>query len=363
MSQGRWRKRPNHELEYLRGKVADLEEELAVLRQSDERPALLMGDASEDGDDVAGRWKRIADRQSEEANAAVLENLKLRAMLEGQIQVARCLEAAIDQQQRKAAGALPWQSNGSGRSRATSLSDELLFGLLDENMESQYSEIDAVLKASGLTHVNKELLGKIEVQQDAHGVSFHTGEVRVLPFSVPSMLRAISKFLSHGSADGRMVRCHKLLQEGDYLHATTVVQLQVTRSRRVKVKSRLVQRRFSEPDREVIVWIAYVEIEGSVFVRLQERGWVSLAPFHFRRRGAPGSSSPGCIMRTVVRVMPEATEFESEDETQTHVGEMTDLVVGTYHRNFGLMYQVLENLLVSDAMSGAEADEAASSSA
>lgn len=43
---------------------------------------------------------------------------------------------------------------------------------------------------------------------------------------------------------------------------------------------------------------------------------------------------------------PIATEFGSEEEEKQHIGEMTDLVVGTYHWNLGSLSQVLENLLM-----------------
>ncbi|KAF4033668.1 hypothetical protein GN244_ATG14376 [Phytophthora infestans] len=53
---------------------------------------------------------------------------------------------------------------------------------------------------------------------------------------------------------------------------------------------------------------------------------------------------------------PEMDEFDSEEEAKDHVGEVSDLVVGSYHRNFGLMYQIIENLLFRDS-TGGEADE------
>lgn len=73
MRQGRLRKRSNHELEYLRQQVIDLEEELEVLRQPDEETSQgLKLSAGE-------TWKCIATKQRGQANAALVENLKLRA--------------------------------------------------------------------------------------------------------------------------------------------------------------------------------------------------------------------------------------------------------------------------------------------
>ncbi|KAG6622069.1 Voltage-gated Ion Channel (VIC) Superfamily [Phytophthora cinnamomi] len=132
----RRRKRPKDELDYLRAKVADMEEELASLQTKPDvgspvsAAAIFNGDtgAAVDADADAGvdysrdvllSWKRIAERQKKEADRSVVENMRLRAMLEGQLNVARSLEAAIDQHQRDAAQSLP-TFNGSGTAGAPS---------------------------------------------------------------------------------------------------------------------------------------------------------------------------------------------------------------------------------------------------
>ncbi|POM69008.1 Hypothetical protein PHPALM_14755 [Phytophthora palmivora] len=49
-----------------------------------------------------------------------------------------------------------------------------------------------------------------------------------------------------------------------------------------------------------------------------------------------------------IQLIPEVSEFKSEQEAQMHVGEMTDLIVGTYHHNFGLVHEVAEKRLLSN---------------
>ncbi|KAF4320492.1 hypothetical protein BBO99_00004129 [Phytophthora kernoviae] len=179
--QGRWRKRPNHELEYLRQQVIDLEEELAVLHQPDTKLATLNTTGGLEIDNSDGRsWKCIAARQSEQADATLMENVKLRALLEGNLRVARALENAIDQHVRKVSRNLYWQSEEVEELRASTLPDELLFGLLNENIENQYSIIDSIFEASGVTHMTHSLCPKFQVQEGSRGATFHRGEVKIV---------------------------------------------------------------------------------------------------------------------------------------------------------------------------------------
>ncbi|RLN11175.1 hypothetical protein BBJ28_00014262 [Nothophytophthora sp. Chile5] len=362
----RRRKRPKDELDYLRVKVADLEEELAALGQSGANATETgtLSPPNGDGGELFVRWKQVADRQQEEANRAVVENLKLRAMLEGQLQVARSLEAAIDHHQREAAQTLPWQrvqasSNdepgGRRRPRATSVSDDLIFTQLNGNLEAQYAEVDAVLEASGLANVNHEVRSGIQAHRDVNGVSFVHEEARVLPFPVLAVNRAMWGCLRyHDTLNAKMGHVQMRVVNNDHLNATILDTLQLPKSNRINMATRIAIRRYFEADRVVVVWSSYVEIAGSVFVRLREKGYNSASTFDFQRgaRGPMECAMPGCILRGTVRVTPETVVFDSEEEAQTHIGEMTNLVVGTYHRNFGLLYQVVENLLLKDAMGG-----------
>lgn len=67
-------------------------------------------------------------------------------MLEGQIRVARTLEAAIDQHVMKRCRQMLWSSQEMGRPRASNLSDELICALLDYYLEEYYGRTDEVLE-------------------------------------------------------------------------------------------------------------------------------------------------------------------------------------------------------------------------
>ncbi|KAG1690647.1 hypothetical protein DVH05_027910 [Phytophthora capsici] len=341
--QGRLRKRPNHELEYLREKVASLEEELEVLRQPDSGVVSSM--ELEDGD----TWKSLAARQNELANAVLLDNVKLQTMLEGQLQVAQALKNAIDQHWKKLSQGRRWFTGEGKRPRASSLSDELLYALLEEDMANQYAVVDQVLGASAVAPEHYDFIPKLRIEQGIDGVSFHHQELRLLPFTVSTVVNALQSSLSHGDAGRPLTRVRKLWKSENYAQATTSVKLNLPNSRQAEVTARMVQRLFPEATRHVFIWSAYVEIEGSTFVRLEEKGWVTLEPYQFKTNG----STTGSKLHTVIRVTP-LLQFISDEDEKLHVGEMTDLVVDTYKRNFGLLYQVLENLMLDTAMNESE---------
>lgn len=310
------------------------------------------------------RWKQVAERQKEEANRTVVENLKLRAMLKGQIEIAKRLEAAIaDHQQEAAAQAFPWNTvkkefdveeeegveGASRRPRAPSIADEVIFAELNGSLEAQYAQVDSLFEANGIADVYREMLGKVSLKQDMSGISFAHKEVRLMPFSMQAVARVMWGFLLYENKEipGRV---HTRVINNDHLNATIVDTLQLPKSRCTEVFTRFAVRRYFEAGRVVVVWSGCMEIAGSVFVRLREKGVNTLSSFDFTRGEASGARPEGCILRAVLDVRPETVEFSPGADTQEHIGEMTDLVLGTYHRNFGMLNQVIENLLLKELM-------------
>ncbi|KAG6966340.1 hypothetical protein JG688_00006810 [Phytophthora aleatoria] len=307
--QGRLRKRPNHELEYLRQQVVDLEEELEVLRQPDngQLPSTVHQELN-DGD----TWESLAAKQNAQAHSVLIENVELRTMLEGQQRVAQALEKAIDQHWRKTSQERRWFTGDAERPQPSKLSDELIYALLEEDMGNRYASVDKVLGVSAVSRVNCELSPKLRAERNANGVSFHLHEVHLLPFSVSSVVHALHNSLSHGDAGRPMPRCRKLWKGDNCLRATTVTKLNLPNDPRL---------------------------------RLEEKGWIVLEPYQFKKNG----KAQGSTLRTAVRVTP-VMQFSSEEDENQNVGKMTDLVMDTYNRNFGLLYQMLENLMLDNAM-------------
>ncbi|KAG7383651.1 Leucine-rich repeat serine/threonine-protein kinase 2 [Phytophthora pseudosyringae] len=353
------RRRPKHELEYLRAKVAELQEELETLGKADEgsvrrqETALATIDSKTD-------WKERAERQKHEVDNSLAENRNLRDRLLGQLHVARVLEAAIEQQQKEASVSCHG-SRDKPRSFSfcrvgrpplvTTLTDEQVFDRLNSNLQTQLAEVDAVLTTNGLSSVLHNLQGGFEFKREATGMSFRHEEARLLPFPWQALHHAIWDSLHTGlvvkDTEARVLdKDHSNLIFRDTLELGP-------KSHRIRITKRAAFRRHIEQDRVVFIWNSYVQIDGSVSVCLREKGWSTASTFEFHRDVTPGADSSrnvvrGCITRMAIQLIPEVSEFQSEREAQMHVGEVTDLIVGTYHHNFGLVHEVAEDLLLSN---------------
>lgn len=349
------RRRPKHELEYLRGKVVELQEELDALSRKETR-ALANAPASTASTCLPAdtSWKEVAEKQKMEVDYSIAENRKLRNRLLGQLQVARVLETAIHQQQKQSPQSIPWQlgSAGAPQTRRARMTDDHVFSELNASLDVMYHEIDAVLTTRGLSNVLHELKGGFHFKREANGVSFRHEEARLLPFSMQLMHHTLWNSLRSGAT----LRCPEVnALNSDHLNLIFQDTLALTKAHQVKVTKRAAFRRYFEDDRVIFVWCSYVEIAGSSCVRLREKGWSTTSALEFHRGVAAGAASSrnyvqGCITRMAIQVTPEVSSF-SEQEAQLRIGDVTDLVIGTYQRNFGLIHEVVENLLLKDGHS------------
>ncbi|GMF23231.1 unnamed protein product [Phytophthora lilii] len=361
----RRRKRPKDELDYLRAKVADMEEELATLKKPEvSSPAAVSADVIFSGDPGVGVceetsqevllcWKKIAERQKKEAERSVVENLRLKAMLEGQLNVARSLETAIDQHQREAAQSLPPFGNGTGGSQPTAMSDELIFALLNESLETQYAEIDTVFQVSGIAHVTRDMNNGTKAHHDANSVSVRHEVVRLLPFSSDAVHRAMWGILRYSTAKEMMLGPFTVkVIDDNQMNVTMVEKIQLANSRMTNIVRRFSFRRVFEKNRIVVIWSSYVELDGSVFVRLREKGYCTSESFDFGTSLSSSVGVPGSVTRMIIIASPEMATFASTDEQRAHIGEVTEIVVSTYRISMGLMHQIIDTLLLREAMGG-----------
>ncbi|KAG7386921.1 hypothetical protein PHYBOEH_008447 [Phytophthora boehmeriae] len=374
-SKRRNRRRPKHELDYLRAKVVELKEELAALgKQEGGSPVKMTGTlmasggmfenlrvpttvlVAKDTKMECSSWKEAAELQKTEVDNSIAENRRLRDRLLGQLQVARVLEAAIEQHQKDPTQTLPWktivgdmqatnQGEGVPRPRVGS-PDDLVFAELNRRVATQYGDVDAVLTTRGLSNILHDLKGGLQFKREASGVSFRHEEARLLPFTMQSMHHTLWNFLR-----GKSHSSHVNALTNDHLNLIFHETVALSKSRHVQVTKRAAFRRYFEQDRVVFVWNSYVEIDGSVFVRLREKGWSTNSTFEFHHGVTAGANTSsdyvqGCIARMAVQLTPEVSEFRSEREARQHVGEVTNLIVGTYQHSFGLIHEVVEKLLL-----------------
>ncbi|KAJ8502973.1 hypothetical protein ON010_g19146 [Phytophthora cinnamomi] len=248
---------------------------------------------------------------------------------------------------------------GSGVSPPkTPLSDAEIFDQLNASVETQLAQVNEVLTTSGLSNVFHDLAGGFDFKREVNGISFRHEEARLLPFTLQAWHDALWNSLHYGLVV-KDTTAQALTK--DHLNLIFRDMLELPKSHQVSVTKRAAFRRHIEQDRVIFVWSSYVEIDGSVSVRLREKGWSTASTFEFYRGVRQGAHSPssfrqGCMTRMAVQVVPEVSEFNSQQEAQMHVGDVTDLIVGTYRHNFGLVHEVVEKVLLTTAGEGSSCE-------
>ncbi|OWZ04685.1 hypothetical protein PHMEG_00023372 [Phytophthora megakarya] len=319
-SKTRWRKRPNDELKYLRAQVVELEDLVGSLSRSDRRPKLLcIGDSGENQAEVLQKLSEESHKKKMEA--AWAENRKLKAMVASNFQVAKSLQAALDENMRLRARKVCWPSSAAA-------SDELVFALLDEEKELQYAATDKVLDESGIARIYHPYFSEPVLQIGAGGIYFEHNDVRVLPFPVSDVVRALRHSLRHGSRVGPAQHCRKFLMQDSFSQAVTVDNVEVPGTLPAEVKGRHLLWSVVKPDRTVINWSSFNEYDGAKHIRLLKRLWFSVEPLVLQTRpGQPGGPQ-GCILRTIVRFTPVDPEINLRD-----IEDMADVIISGYKRD------------------------------
>lgn len=110
---------------------------------------------------------------------------------------------------------------------------------------------------------------------------------------------------------------------------STVDSIEIPGSVRAAVRSRLFLWSIDKPRKSVLTWSSYIEYDGSRYVRLLQRIWISLEPIPIETTSSE-QKTQGCIMRAVVRSTPVDTDLDTEKVS--HIEEMAEVVIGTYER-------------------------------
>ncbi|KAF1789347.1 hypothetical protein GQ600_11415 [Phytophthora cactorum] len=206
-------------------------------------------------DELFVQWKKIADRQKAETDGSMVENLRLRS-----------LEAAIQHQQEETAQLLSLHRVKAELDAIDATEDNLNTGL-----EAQYAEFDSVMGRTGLAALLQSS-NRIQTLHTPDGIAFLHEEARLLPFTMPQFT------------------------------------FQLPKSHSIDTCARLAMRRYFEQNRIIVVWSGYVEITGSLFVRLREKGYTSASAFDFSKNAE--------VSLAVSQTKPEMDRFDSEEEAR-----------------------------------------------
>lgn len=389
------RRRQKQELEYLRVKVEELEQELTGLKKqlmrgrSDGADGTSAATKEEGGQKKGGGeelalpkvsgWERIAKHQLMEKQKAEMKNLKLREMLESQIKVARSLEKVLKKRPNAMVShvitrLLPLldirstrtvlqdsldvleadtADSWSKRLRSFDSNEDSLYESLLSKTDAVYAELDSVCARHRSMQLDEEMNDSHVHLSNRNQLYMEVTSSKIVPFGLQATSRAVWRCLSLNRvklADGAYYRVDST---SDSVAAKAVMKLRISDSLAL-MRMRFVMKKFEEDDRIVLACVSASESEGPRDVlhglRMMERVWVVIRPVN-----GPEGGGPSTIVQLCMRMTPSISSDNSDpdrlDQQQDeHTGTLTDLILSALHRNLGWLFQTVENILMEEVV-------------
>lgn len=388
----RQRQRQRDELKYLGFHVQELENELARLRKhhaefsqqtlaAARRLALLpAGDAmvtTTQQQPPPGVWRHAAGYEREALQTSIMENTRLRAQYECQLQIANGLKRLYENQGHFAVrrcrkegcccystgelmvtavmcmvqmldaspdiGFLPKRPRTATAIAETS-DDAAIFDMISRGLDAQFAQTGAVLEKAQLSGYDGELTDEMILRKDEHGtLYFDNLYSKVFPFDVHAISQVLWQTLTVEKLQSFHSQYLVLKSTNDEAHTKVINRIALPHDTEATLVVRIATKRFFEENRSVSVWGGIIEARGAVNLRLRETGWNAIRPAHSLR---PGQKGPVSIEQAVVRITPELQNADMEDKLA--VGTLMNLLIAAYHRHMEMVHLVADDLLAME---------------
>ncbi|KAE8883083.1 hypothetical protein PF001_g15417 [Phytophthora fragariae] len=269
------------EIAYLRDRIEKLQIDLKTLQthkdgQPDARKSTQQHEANhprtntlvvtmDSTSPISSVWHEIADRQQRRRKEAERENIRLKLVMERQRKVANTLCSLL----QKRASQL--ESDCSCFSSLNCPKHQIVHVLdyhgdissvrgLFRHLDAAYLDIDAVFAANGLSSM-AITPSDVHIRQGVGGKYLEVFSNKVLPFKLQDATEAAwdhfkgtDKHMGNGSL---YTKAKKDLDE-PYTIIEVFTKEVYSNSSRADVKMKQVVRRFVEPDRDIVIWVASV---------------------------------------------------------------------------------------------------------
>ncbi|KAG7391202.1 hypothetical protein PHYPSEUDO_005563 [Phytophthora pseudosyringae] len=349
------------EIAYLREKVGHLENELRTLQ---EQPGYMNSERHESGGracadtsftemQVSSIWEGFAARQRNRREEVERENVRLKLVLEGQIKVAKSLESLLlkraQQQVAECSSSIRKPGDICPPGRTLDFrADAADFQELLEYLDATYREVDAVLAANGLAAMEM-------TQQDLHmregvnGMYLEVFSNKVMPFGLHATAEATWNYFK-GSEKHRGNLYAKAAQNLDT--PDTIIEhfskelFAGNSSTDVRVKQ--IIRRYVEPDREVVVWVATIAP-----IEIKRKAFAGLTSHHrnyavIKRAKASTAERELSLLKLVAHVMLDTEEGTVYDPK--YIRALTDFLLSNAADNVKADQELIENVLMDKTL-------------
>ncbi|KAJ0394569.1 hypothetical protein P43SY_004725 [Pythium insidiosum] len=326
------RSRQKDEIQYLRGRVQELECKLAQLKRTaatngDSDGAVTDRETDPETEVVrSSMWEAVAERQYAQRHLAEVENAKLRSMLEEQIKVAKALERLL---RKRAVTELMTSQDTYKRTRITTsggrVDDGTMFAKLTAPFEEMYLQTDELFAIPRFTSNTSGQVRHVDVRDEENlGTSVILYDQFVLPFEFSKT----SKALWHITVTETHNFVQLLFEDVDMTDDTMLKKV------RVVIDHPSIRLPLMDPEQ-----IADTPMEG---VTMRQKGWTVITPAS--RRLCP----PGVEDATVVQMHHVATaELGGDIENpKRKVGTLTNFLLRTTDFHLDSGRQMVENFML-----------------
>ncbi|KAG1703294.1 hypothetical protein DVH05_008203 [Phytophthora capsici] len=352
------------EIAYLREKVGQLETELQSVQ---ERSSLVSRPSTgqrehpagqyETGEQLSTRldtWRDFAEQQRSKREEAERENVRLKLVLASQIKIAKGLESILvkraQQQISECSASIQKRVDVSCPSGDTLdfRADAADFQGLLQYLDDAYSQVDAVLAANGLAW--KEMtLHDVQMREGVNGMYLEVFSNKVMPFGLHATAEATWNYFK-GSKKHRGTLYAKEAQNLDtpYTVIEHFSKELVAGNSSTDVRIKQIIRRYVEPHREVVVWVA------------------SISPVDMTQKPFGGFTSRHRSYAVIKRARMSTPQHEMsllqlvshgmlDTETGTiydpkYVRAITDFLLNDAARNIKADQQLIENVLMDQML-------------
>lgn len=336
------RERLQSELAYLRSKTAELEGQLKCLEGRRRSDRALKDRDSSNISAEARVWRRIAERQAEGRDRSERENKRLKGVLEGQIQLARRLEAML---KKNPEVTMKVEENPLMR-----LGEEDKSGMYELflcELDGLYAQMDSVFQQTGLdTNVDDSFRhAYVKTRRgldDEDELYAELQDVTIIPFALERATTAMWHAVRRQYNKNSYHRYQGGMERPDDTIAVKYRKQCHRNGQSVCVDAILVMRRYVERDRLAFVWRSVSRAGGELSgMYTDETGWSVLK----RIPPESGLNLSGSVMHNCVHVLPKRVDCSHQDE----VGLLAKLVIDSYEDDVVALSAMMEDMLLQDS--------------
>lgn len=364
-----YRESTKRELQYLRLRSVEMEEQLAALQRG---TATAL--SPEDKQLIDSTWKRIAKNQLEARMESEAENARLKSVLQSHMEMARRLEEQSLGKRVNASILSVEAKPKAKRGRKNSPFDDESFADLASELDANFERLHQVLKGAGLDEFVMDATRSLQMKTAVSPSGIVTPyteltDTAVTPFHPRRTAKAVWRSLRDQYNQKRADYEPEILwQSGNtlavkcrYTFKNKITNNIEDEAQEVHLSCKVVLRKYvDEESRMVLVWRAHNEGEGEhAGVYADETGWSIVQPIS----GSYGYLSNGSVIHTCIHVVyrlrdtlsvlsHEGTGQQREEHSAVKV--LTDLVVASNEEDMINITKAVENLLLDEVRAGVD---------